>query len=93
MKDPHTILLSQIISEKGTDLAAESNQYLFRVARSANKIEVAHAVEKVFGVKVAGVQIMNRPGKPKRRGASVGTTSSWKRAVVRLKPNNSIQLA
>jgi large subunit ribosomal protein L23 len=93
MKDPHTILLSQIISEKGTDLAAENNQYLFRVARSANKIEVAHAVEKVFGVKVAGVQIMNRPGKPKRRGASVGTTSSWKRAVVRLKPNNSIQLA
>ena len=93
MKDPHTILLSQIISEKGTDLAAERNQYLFRVARSANKIEVAHAVEKVFGVKVAGVQIMNLPGKPKRRGASVGTTSSWKRAVVRLKPNNSIQLA
>ncbi len=93
MKDPHTILLSQIISEKGTDLAAENNQYLFRVARSANKIEVAYAVEKIFNVKVAAVQIMNRPGKPKRRGASVGMTAASRRAVVRLQPKHSIQLA
>ncbi|MCX7003112.1 MAG: 50S ribosomal protein L23 [bacterium] len=93
MKDPHTILLSQIISEKGTDMASGNNQYLFRVARSANKIEVAYAVEKIFKVKVAAVQIMNRPGKPKRRGASIGMTAASRRAVVRLKPNNSIQLA
>jgi len=93
MKDPHIILLSQIISEKGTDLAAENNQYLFRVAPSANKIEVAYAVEKIFNVKVAAVQIMNRPGKPKRRGASVGMTAASRRAVVRLQPKFSIQLA
>jgi large subunit ribosomal protein L23 len=93
MNDPHTIVLSQIISEKGTDLAAANNQYLFRVAKGANKIEVGKAVAQIFGVKVASVQIMNRPGKPRRRGARKLTTPSWRRAVVRLKKGETIHLA
>jgi large subunit ribosomal protein L23 len=92
MKEPHTIILRQMISEKGTELASANNQYLFEVARSANKIEVKQAVEAIFGVKVQSVQTLNRLGKPKRRGTVVGRTSRSKRAVVRLKAGDTIAL-
>jgi large subunit ribosomal protein L23 len=92
MRDPHTILIRQLISEKGTDLAADNNQYLFQIALDANKIEVKQAVETLFKVKVRSVQIFNRPGKPKRRGLMVGRTSRSKRAVVRLQQGDMIAL-
>jgi large subunit ribosomal protein L23 len=92
MKDPHTIILNQLISEKGTDLAANNNQYLFNVAREANKIEVQKAVEAIFNVKVLSVQIVNRVGKPKRRGLVMGRTARTKRAIVRLKQGDTIAL-
>jgi len=93
MRDMHYIIRSQILSEKGTELAKSFNQYLFRVAKDANKIEIGQAVAKIFGVKVATVRVMNRLGKIKRRGAIGGRQSSWKRAVVRLKKGESINLA
>ena len=93
MRDMHYLVRSQILSEKGTDLAGKQNQYLFRVARDANKIEIGQAVEKIFGVKVESVRVMNRLGKIKRRGALGGRQPSWKRAVVRLKKGDSINLA
>ena len=92
MKDPHTIIHSQIISEKGTDLATKNNQYLFRVALDANKIEVANAVEKIFNVKVVSTKILNRLGKPKRRGLIAGKSSDSRRAIVRLAEGNTISL-
>ena len=92
MKNPHTVIHSQIVSEKGTDIEAKNNQYLFRIARDANKIEVKTAVEKIFGVKVKSVQVMNRKGKVKRRGLLTGRTSGWKRAVVRLQQGETINV-
>ncbi len=92
MRDPHVIIHSQTVSEKGTDLASKNNQYLFRVARDANKIEVKQAIEKIFGVKVSSVQIMNRRGKVKRRGAILGRSSAWRRAVVRLRQGDTINV-
>ena len=92
MKDPHTIIHSQIISEKGTELAEKNNQYLFRVANSANKIEVGKAVEKIFNVKVVSTNILNRIGKNKRRGAIPGRTSDSRRAIVKLAAGNTISL-
>jgi large subunit ribosomal protein L23 len=92
MKDPHKVILSQVISEKGTDLAARNNQYLFRVAPEVNKIEIKQAVESIYNVNVQSVQVINRPGKPKRRGYHVGRTSGYRRAVVRLKAGESISL-
>jgi len=92
MKDPHTIIHSQIISEKGTELAEKNNQYLFRVANSANKIEVGKAVEKIFNVKVVSTNILNRIGKNKRRGAIPGRTSDSRRAIVKLEAGNTISL-
>ena len=93
MKNPHSVIHSQIISEKGTDLAAENNQYLFRIAKDANRIEVKNAIEKIFSVKVKSVQVMHRKGKVKRRGVIAGRTSSCKRAVVRLQEGNTINIS
>lgn len=92
MRDMHYIIRCQMLSEKGTDLAAKNNQYLFRVATDANKIEIGYAVEKIFGVKVEAVRVINRLGKIKRRGNIGGRQPSWKRAIVRLKKGDTINL-
>ena len=92
MKNPHTVIHSQIVSEKGTDITEKNNQYLFRVASDANRIEVKQAVEKIFNVKVKSVQVMNRKDKVKRRGLIAGRTSSSRRAVVRLQEGQTINL-
>lgn len=88
------IIRKLLVSEKGTRLKETANQYLFEVAKDANKIEIKAAVEQAFNVKVTGVRTMNRQGKAKRlRTASYGKTSDWKRAVVTLKDGDSINLA
>jgi large subunit ribosomal protein L23 len=92
MKNAHTIIQSQLITERGAELAAEGNQYLFRVSPDANKIEVKKAIEHIFKVKVLSVRTMNRMGKIKRRGAHVGRKSAWKKAVVRLKAGEKISI-
>ena len=92
MRNPYTIIINQIISEKGTSCAEQNNQYLFRVAPDANKIEIKYAVEKIFSVKVKDVQVLNRLGKAKRRGMVPGMSKGYRRAIVRLVPGNSISL-
>ncbi len=92
MKDPRSIVELAIISEKGTRLRTDSNAYLFRVHPSANKIEIAAAVEKIFNVTVTQVRTMNRKGKPKRMGRFAGRRSNWKRAVVTLKTDQTIDV-
>jgi large subunit ribosomal protein L23 len=92
MKDPRSIVQCAIISEKGTHLRARSNSYLFQVHPSANKIEIAGAVEKIFSVEVAQVRTMNRQGKPKRLGRFAGKRADWKKAVVTLKTGQTIEV-
>jgi large subunit ribosomal protein L23 len=92
MKDPRSIIQLAIISEKGTKQRTEGNSYLFKVHPSANKIEIADAVEKIFSVSVASVRTMNRKGKPKRFGRYTGTRSNWKKAVVSLKQGQAIEV-
>ena len=92
MKDPHQVILNQVISEKGTDCAANNNQYLFRVQPGSNKIEIKKAIEAIFSVKVQSVQVINRPGKKRRRGYHVGRVPGYRRAVVRLIEGDSINL-
>jgi large subunit ribosomal protein L23 len=91
--DPASIVLEVLVTEKGAALTAASNQYLFRVARSAGKIEVKRAVERLFSVSVESVNTMNYLGKKKRgRTWRYGKRPDWKRAVVRLKPGSTIDL-
>jgi large subunit ribosomal protein L23 len=92
MKDPRTIVRKALITEKGTALRELRNQYHFEVARDANKIEIKHAVEAIFSVKVDHVRTMQMRGKEKRQGRYVGRRSDWKKAVVTLLPDQKIEL-
>ena len=78
------VLLSPHISEKGTIIAENNRQFIFRVASDATKPEVRSAVEMMFDVKVDAVQISNVKGKAKRFGQVAGKRSGWKKAYVTL---------
>ena len=83
MKTAHDVIVRPIITEASMQNIA-LKKYTFEVAKSANKIEIAQAVEKVFGVKVAKVNTINVNGKMKRQGLKSGYTAAWKKAVVTL---------
>lgn len=86
-KTAYDIILRPVISEMSMDQAA-SKKYTFEVDRKSNKTEIKKAVEKVFGVKVKGVNTSIVKGKEKRQGRSVGMTSEWKKAIVTLTPDS-----
>ena len=77
------IVLKPVITEKSMEGLQES-KYTFKVSKAANKIEIAKAIEELFGVKVAKVNTMSVRGRLKRMGAHAGMTPSWKKAVVTL---------
>ena len=81
------IILAPVITEKAVSLLPEK-KYTFRVADSANKIEIAKAVEEIFGVKVAKVNTISMKGHLRRMGRNEGYTSDWKKAVITLKPDS-----
>ncbi|MBA2450859.1 MAG: 50S ribosomal protein L23 [Chloroflexi bacterium] len=87
----HQVLVRPIITEKNTMLA-EQGKYTFEVASTVNKIEIKQAVEEVFKVRVAAVNVMRVPGKQRRMGRNYGTTRSWKKAVVTLEAGERIEL-
>ena len=93
MKHSADLIKAALLTEKGTRLSEEENKYLFRVSMTANKIEIKRAVEELFSVRVMAVNTMRRKGKKKReRTANYGTTAAWKRAVVTLHADDSINL-
>ena len=77
------IVIKPIITERSM-AGLQDMKYTFKVAKDANKIEIAKAVEELFGVKVAKVNTMNCRGRQKRMGMSVGVTPAWKKAIVTL---------
>lgn len=89
--DPRDILLSPVISEKSYGLLDE-NKYTFVVAPDASKTSIKIAVERVFNVKVTGVNTVNRPGKRKRTRLGYGRRKDTKRAVVSLAPGDRIEI-
>ena len=93
MKDPYQILRTIRLSEKAALAGEQNNEYVFEVEPKANKIEIALAVQTIFGKKVSQVRTCNYDGKARRkRTAQAGRTSSWKKAVVRLAPGEKIDL-
>ena len=88
---PYDVLKRPVVTEASTD-AMELNKYTFEIDSRANKIQVRHAVEEIFKVRVLKVNTMWVPGKTRRRGYSVGRTAEWKKAIVTLAPNDSIEL-
>jgi large subunit ribosomal protein L23 len=94
MKDPLTVIKTLRVTEKGTAREAALNQYQLVVDKHANKIEIKHAVEKLFKVKVLRVNTQQVRGKARReRTLQFGRTPAWKKAVVTLKKGDKIEVA
>ncbi|MDX9872024.1 MAG: 50S ribosomal protein L23 [Clostridia bacterium] len=91
MRNPHEVLIKPVVSERSTGLM-EENKYTFEVDPKANKIEIKHAVEKIFKVNVVNVTTMNVPGKMKRQGRTQGMTSEWKKAIVKLQDGQRLPI-
>jgi large subunit ribosomal protein L23 len=86
----YDIVLRPIVTEKSSLAKDSSNQYVFEVARDANKIEIAKAVERLFKVKVVTVRVMNMEGKKRRLGKSAGKRSDWRKAIVKIGSKDKI---
>ena len=89
--DSRTVLVKPVISEKSYELLS-ANKYTFRVHESSNKTQVRQAVEEIFGVRVTAVRTAWVKPKPKRRGFSKGQRRRWKKAIVTLHVEDSIEL-
>lgn len=89
--NPRSVIIRPVISEKSYALLA-ANKYTFRVLDRANKTQVRQAVEEIFDVRVRGVRTVNVKPKTKRRGLHVGKRRHWKKAVVTLHPDDTIEL-
>jgi len=83
MRTPYDVILKPVITETSMD-DAQNKKYTFKVATDANKTQVKLAVEEIFGVEVAKVNVINVSGKIKRMGRNVGRTAASKKAVVTL---------
>ena len=83
----HDIIIAPVLTEKSMAGIADK-KYTFKVAKTAGKVEIANAVEEVFGVKVAKVNTISVRGQERRRGRFSGYTASWKKAVVTLKADS-----
>ena len=83
MQSAYDVIIRPVVSERSYDLM-EQGKYTFEVAKSATKVDIARAVEELFGVKVSKVNTLNVRGHFRRQGRSEGYTSAWKKAVVTL---------
>jgi large subunit ribosomal protein L23 len=91
IRDHRDILLAPVVSEKSYGLLDE-NKYTFVVSRNANKTEIKIAVEAIFGVKVTGVNTINRIGKRRRTRAGWGKRPDTKRAIVSVADGQRIDI-
>ena len=89
MKTAHDIIIKPIITEDSME-RLQNGKYTFKVAKDANKVEIAKAVEELFDVEVAKVNTMSVKGKEKRMGRNTGFRPDWKKAIVTLKGEKTI---
>ena len=93
MQDIFHVIKTIRLTEKATVLDEKNNEFVFKVDPRANKLEIKEAVQKLFGKTVIGVRTMNYDGKQKRKKrADAGRTNHWKKAIVRLKEGERIDL-
>src|SRR5437764_2379350 len=91
--EPHQIILRPMVTEKGTHQSTNEhhNAYSFEVNLWATKTQIKHAVEELFNVRVEKVRTQMRLGKKRRHRFKVGRLSNWKKAIVKLYPDNKIE--
>lgn len=90
MKTLYEVIVSPLLTERGTMIKEKYNKVIFKVARGANKIEIKKAVEEIFKVKVDCVTTVNYKGKKKRLGKFEGKRPDWKKAFVTLKKGEKL---
>jgi len=88
-----SVIQAPIISEKSTSAADQNNQFVFKVQKTATKLQIKNAVELMFNVEVESVRVLNVKGKIKRFGRSIGKRSDWKKAYVKLQSGHNIEFA
>lgn len=87
----YRVLVKPLITEKAGFLGAE-NKYVFYVPKSVNKVEVAKAVQEIYGIKPTSVNIMRKTGKNVRHGRTMGKKKDWKKAIVALPEGKTINI-
>jgi large subunit ribosomal protein L23 len=90
--DPLQVIKAPLLSEEATIQQESKHQYVFRVDPRATKVQIRDAVEKAFKVRVTSVNTMNYRGKARRRGRILGRRPDWKKAVVTLHADDTIDL-
>lgn len=90
-RDAYKVIVRPLITEKAANLGSE-NKYVFAVNINANKIEIAKAVNEVYGIKPVRVNIISVKGKKVRYGRIIGQRKNWKKAVVTLPKGKTIKV-
>ena len=88
----HQIILRPLITEKTSAAYQDRGEYTFRVHPDATKPQIRQAIEDLFGVKVTGVWTASQRGKEKRMGQSIGRRPNWKKAIVKLREGDTIEI-
>jgi large subunit ribosomal protein L23 len=89
--DASQVIIRPVVSEKSYVLAT-ADRYTFRVHADAHKTQIKQAVEQLFDVNVVEVRTLSVKSKPKRRGYTSGRTRAWKKAIVQVRPGQSIPI-
>jgi len=92
MSSLHRTIVRPIVTEQSSAAYQERGEYTFRVASDATKTTIRNAIEQLFGVKVTGVWTSNQRGKARRVGQQIGRRPHWKKAVVKLKDGDTIDI-
>jgi large subunit ribosomal protein L23 len=89
--DASQVIIRPVVSEKSYVLAT-ADRYTFRVHADAHKTQIKQAVEQLFDVNVIEVRTLSVKSKPKRRGYTSGRTRAWKKAIVQVRPGQTIPI-
>ncbi len=92
MASLHRTIVRPIVTEQSSAAYQERGEYTFRVASDATKTSIRGAIEKLFGVKVTNVWTSNQRGKGRRVGSAVGRRPHWKKAIVKLRQGDTIDI-
>jgi large subunit ribosomal protein L23 len=88
----HRTIVRPLITEKTSAAYQDRGEYVFQVHPDATKTQIRLAIEELFGVKVTGVWTSNQRGKAKRMGNTVGRKPNWKKAIVKLREGDTIEI-
>jgi len=92
MASVHRTIVRPIVTEQSSAAYQERGEYTFRVASDATKTSIRGAIEKLFGVKVTAVWTSNQRGKRRRVGTAIGRRPHWKKAIVKLRQGDTIEI-